>query len=362
MPIVQFTDTFATQAWLADAGSPTRVPLPVQPPSSQSLEISTTAALEYVYYNPFGGTPTRVVGGFFFRYNSLPGGDAQIAKLDMGPAEGRLIMQASGRPFIIVDGTPTMASVDLGRDLVANRWYWAELMADKSANPWEFRANIDGTVISTTGAAAASNCGSDFMLLGTNRTDTETVYLSYLKYGRAFGDSDWFGPPGDATNLIYNGTFDDDIAYWSATGTAAVSRSTAQRWVGPASMLVDCSADNDGCAYQTITDRILHPVSYRLSAYVYPTTSCELRIGFNELTEEGVYLSTQQTYWPGLRSQTWQQITRTGVMANANARQALVFVASSAPFADFYVDDVEWYFSPTAADVPSPPAGRGASW
>lgn len=195
MPTVQFTDNFAEQNWAASSGSPARVLLPVQPPSSQSLEITTTAALEYVFYNTFGGTPARALAGFFFRFDAFPGTNAQIAKMDMGPTEARLVMNASGEPSIKSDGAPTMTEVYLGRNLSTGVWYWAELMSDKSANPWVFRARIDGTDISTSGAAAASNCGGDFVLLGTNRADTETVYLSYLKYGVPVGSSDWYGPP-----------------------------------------------------------------------------------------------------------------------------------------------------------------------
>jgi len=193
MATIQVVDNFSTQAWASSSGTPVRGTTFLHGNEPNSLEISTTAANEFVYYSNFGGAPTRVMTGFWFYFSSFPGADAQIAKIDVASCEARLIMQSSGEPYIKADGSPTMASQLYGSNLSTGTWYWVELMLDVSANPWEFRAIIGATTLSTTGALAASDGGNGFVLLGTNRADTITCYYSYLHYGTATGDTDWFG-------------------------------------------------------------------------------------------------------------------------------------------------------------------------
>ena len=202
-PSVLFADDFSVQRWAASSGSPTRVTSPVHAPEQYSLEINPSASSEYVYYSPFGGTPTRVVAGFWWRMPSLPGANAtMIGKIDAGPTECRMRVDSSGAVFIAADGTPSMASVYLGSDLVAGTWYWIEMMIDKSANPWVFRARINGTTFSTSGAAAASNCGGDFLMLGNNENETFSSNFSYPVYATASSATDWLGPQQPADFLL----------------------------------------------------------------------------------------------------------------------------------------------------------------
>lgn len=195
MPTIQRVDDFVTQNWSTSSGTPLRVATPLHAQEKSSLEISTSAALEYVIYSAFGGTPTMVVCGFWFYLNALPAANTMIAKIDMGPVEGRIRTNPSGQLYIAGDGTPTMASAFLANNLSIQTWYWIELLVDKSANPWVLKANRDGNIASTSGAVAASNCGADFVMLGTNGAETLTAYYSYLEYGTANNNTDWLGAP-----------------------------------------------------------------------------------------------------------------------------------------------------------------------
>ena len=221
MATVQVTDNFAAENWSTAAGSPDRVTSsPQHGYETYALEISTSATNEYVYYSTFGGSPTRVMVGFWFLFGTMPSADAQIAKIDFGSCEARLIMQSSGVPYIKADGTPGMVSSVFSSSLATNTWCWVELMLDVSADPWVLRANLNGSTVTTSGTATATTAGSAFVLLGTNRADTMTCRYSYMNYGTAASSTDWFGQlSSGAPSSI---TFTDDFAaqnWTSSSGT-----------------------------------------------------------------------------------------------------------------------------------------------
>ena len=298
-----------------------------------------------MYYSSFGGTPTRVVAGFWAYWASFPGADAMIAKIDMGPCEARLIMQSSGEPYIKGDGTPTMGSVVYGSNLVAGVWYWIELMADKTVNPWIFRARIHNATIETSGAATASNCGSDFVLLGNNNSATHATRYSLLKYGTSSTDDDWVTP-----SHILNGSFETDLSYWSNYATASSARSNTQAKEGSWSCRVTTAAADDGITYPKV-EGLSISTTYYLSAWVYTDSTEQIAVGWNEFTSADGYLTTVQTQ-PVITGGVWTKITcSAATQATGTKIQPFVSVRNTA--VNFYVDSVWLATTPQPAEVDS---------
>lgn len=191
MATILVTDDFSAQNWSVSGGTPTRVSSPLHAYDPMSLQINPSGAAEYAQYAPFGSTPTRVVAGWWWRIEGTPGSTQVVGAIDMGSCQGLLAIKNTGQMFIRADGTPTISEVATGFSPSLSTWYWLEFMVDKSANPWEIRSNLNGTVSSGTGAQAASNCGSDYVVLGSELSSTYTAYYAYLNYGTAANDSDW---------------------------------------------------------------------------------------------------------------------------------------------------------------------------
>lgn len=200
MPTLITEDTFESGGtWDGSAGTPVIVSSPVPQSSTRALQLNAIG--EYVYWNIPDSGYVRCVLGAWIRFPSFPAtNDTHVFKLDFGPTEGWMVVNTSGQPYIRADGTPTMGSQYHSADLVADNWYWTQLMADVSANPWELKLNIGGTVTTTTGAAAASNLNPGIFLLGnTTGGDAITVYHGHAKMGVASDDNDWFAEPPPPT-------------------------------------------------------------------------------------------------------------------------------------------------------------------
>lgn len=205
MPTLVFEEKFeGAGTWTGSAGSPTIVSS-IQPPSG-GKSLQCNAIGEYVYWDIPDNGYTRVVLGVWVQWDTFPAASITRAfKIDGDTTEGWCRISSSGEPNIIGDGSPSMSSTFLGSNLSTDTWYWCQIMFDKSANPWELRAKINSTVISTTGAAAASNMNTGNWLLGnTAGGEALTVYYGHAKMGSAASDDDWWDTPTDpGTSILF---------------------------------------------------------------------------------------------------------------------------------------------------------------
>lgn len=199
MPTLIFQDQFTTGGtWNTSNGTPVIVSSPVPPDGGKALECNAIG--DYVFWNIPDSGYTRCVWGCWWQCTSF-GIATHSFKIDSGTSEGWLSLNdTSGEFFIIATGTPAMSSVFSGVTPLINTWYWLQLMLDVSANPWELRFKVSGTVISTTGAAAASNLDPGIFLLGnTVGGSALTQYYAHAKAGVAVDDNDWWDAPAGAT-------------------------------------------------------------------------------------------------------------------------------------------------------------------
>lgn len=195
MPTLIFEDEFGTfGTWNGKSGSPTILTSPAPASGWRTLELN--ALNEFVFWNIPDNGYTRVVFGVWLRFPAFPSvTGTRVFKIDYGLTEGWMRITASGEPIIRADGTPTMSDANSGLNLSLNTWYWTQLMADVSANPWELRFKLGSTVIQTTGAAAASNLNNGNFLLGNTSGESLTFYYANPMMGVAADDDDWWGQP-----------------------------------------------------------------------------------------------------------------------------------------------------------------------
>ena len=140
-------------------------------------------------------------------------------------------------------------------------------------------------------------------------------------------------------NLMPNGTFEANITGWSAQGSAALSRSTAQKRTGAASMLVDSSATSDGANSDTITGVVANTVYY-FTIWVYLITGpANIRTGWNQLTSSDGYITTDAAVQTSIPATTWTKIEFSQQVAS-NCAKLQPFISCDSSVRDYYVDDV----------------------
>jgi hypothetical protein len=204
MPTLILEDQFTTGGtWTASAGTPVIGSSPAPPDGGNSLECN--AAGDYVYWDIPNSGYTRCVWGVWVYFDTFPATTTtHCFKLDSGPSEGWLSTEASGQLVGNSSGTPTIAGFTVAGAVAIDTWHWLQIMYDVSANPWEMRLNVNGTVGSGTGAAAASNLNPGIFLLGnTAGGNAYTVYFGHPKAGVAADDNDWWAVPSAVETQSY---------------------------------------------------------------------------------------------------------------------------------------------------------------
>lgn len=196
MPTLILEDKFADLANWTTNGSPTVVSSPAPPSGGNALEINVLD--EYVQW-PIPDTGiTRLVLGLWWQAGSWPVSATRAWKIDAGPTEGWVRLRPNGETQIQSDGTPSIAGFFSTEVMDIGTWRWVQLMYDVSANPWELRyRNSTGTVVSGTGAAAASNLNPGTVTLGETGGvgSATTQYFAHVKVGTAATDDDWWDMP-----------------------------------------------------------------------------------------------------------------------------------------------------------------------
>lgn len=204
MPTLIEEDKFETGGtWDSTEGTPTIVSTPVPQSATRSVHLNPSGAAESIRYNSFNGTQSRVVVGMWLRVVSPSGsGEARLMGIWCGAGTTFALQKllVSADMAVSMDGTPSVGSQYKGSAIATDTWYWSQIMVDISANPWEVRGKIDGAEWSGTGAAAGSTIpSSGYVKIGTDLTNTYTVYVGHLKIGTASSDSDWWPEPAAVT-------------------------------------------------------------------------------------------------------------------------------------------------------------------
>lgn len=201
MPTLIREEKFVSGAtWDGSADTPTIGASPAPPSGGNSLQCNAIG--EYVYWLIPDSGFTRCVLGTWVWVDTDPTVDSLCFKIDAGPSEGwfglhPVVDAGKIEWYIRANGTPSMGNIySAPAQFNLQEWTWCQVMYDVSANPWELRSKVGSTVVSTTGAAAASNLNPGLFLLGnTAGGSAYTVYFGHMKAGVAATDDDWWDAP-----------------------------------------------------------------------------------------------------------------------------------------------------------------------
>lgn len=201
MPTVTGTDNFSHGnfavpgggSYIEVVGTPTFVGTDKKEGTPGSLLLDPTAAAEYLGKNtPSAGA--RGWQGIFWRLTTEPGSTADVVYFwtsGFAGAAGLRYNTTGDSLYLFMSGSTDLQVVT---GIVANQWYWIEMIWDVSTTSYVLYARLNGVdLASLAGTGAATTVVPIY--LGTGGAVTTQQRFADWRYGTAASGTDWLGQP-----------------------------------------------------------------------------------------------------------------------------------------------------------------------